>query len=359
MPPEDYFSADYRAARKSFIAACRGAGLDAVSRVHPSAQGPDGKPLFLDCAATGPRDAKKALLLISATHGVEGYFGSAVQSGLLREGLSAPPGARIVLIHALNPYGFAWNRRVDENNVDLNRNFVDHAHPPVNIAYELLKEAAAPRAIDAPAMARADALLQSYAQSHGAFALQDALTRGQYRHPDGLIFGGHGESWSAQMLRAIAGEDLARVESLIALDFHTGLGEKGAGELIVEDMPGTHAHARAQAIWGAAARSSTAGESLSASLTGTLEQGLQALLGDRQMTFAVLEVGTAPVGRVLRALRRDNWLHNFAAPAEAARMGAQIAREMRAAFYCDEPAWKRAVFAQAQKAVAAARKALQ
>ena len=57
MSPDEFFPADYRSARKAFIAACRGAGIDVVSRVHPSAQGPDGKPLFLDAAAIGPREA--------------------------------------------------------------------------------------------------------------------------------------------------------------------------------------------------------------------------------------------------------------------------------------------------------------
>jgi hypothetical protein len=359
MAPEDYFSADYRAARKAFIAACQGAGIDVVSRVHPSAKGPDGKPLFLDTAAIGPRDARKALLLISGTHGVEGYFGSAVQTGLLRRGLVTPKDARIVLLHALNPYGFAWNRRVNEENVDLNRNFVDHAKPPVNIEYELLKDAIAPRSITPEAMAASDAMLDAYAQSHGAFALQDALTRGQYRHPSGLFFGGMGESWSAKMLHAVLGEDLARVKELIALDFHTGLGESGAGEIVIEDPPGTPGHARALGIWGAAARSATAGESLSAILNGTIEQGLQNRLGDCRIDCAVLEVGTSPVPAVLLALRRDNWLHNFAAPEERAALGPVIAREMRDAFYCDRPEWKQAVWSLAENAVAAALAALQ
>ncbi|HEY5346952.1 MAG TPA: DUF2817 domain-containing protein [Rhizomicrobium sp.] len=357
MSPEDYFPRHYRAARKAFVAACQSAGIDVISRVHPTAQGPDGKPLFLDSAAIGPRDAKKALLLISGTHGVEGYFGSGVQTGLLREGLAAPKDARIVLLHALNPYGFAWDRRVNEENVDLNRNFVDHARPPVNIEYELLKSAIAPRDISPEAMAAAEAMLDGYAQSHGAFELQDAITRGQYRHADGLFFGGARECWSAKMLRAVLGEDLARVKELTVLDFHTGLGTSGAGELIVEDLPGSAAHDRALRIWGAAARSSTAGESVSAILTGTIEQGLQSWLGEAAMTFAVLEVGTCP--DVLTALRRDNWLHNFAAPDEAALAGAGIAREMRDAFYCDEPEWKRAVWRQAQNAVNAALKALE
>src|SRR4051812_11246297 len=142
MPPspERYFPPDYRQGRKAFIAACEKAGIDSIARVHPSAKGPDGKPLFIDSAAIGPRGAKRALLLIAGTHGVEGYFGSGAETGLLSEGLSAPDGVRIVLVHALNPFGFAWARRVNEENVDLNRNFVDPAHPPNNPVYAPLAD---------------------------------------------------------------------------------------------------------------------------------------------------------------------------------------------------------------------------
>ncbi|MFX7984992.1 DUF2817 domain-containing protein, partial [Acinetobacter baumannii] len=33
----------------------------------------------------------------------------------------------LLLVHAVNPYGFAHLRRVNEDNVDLNRNSVDFA----------------------------------------------------------------------------------------------------------------------------------------------------------------------------------------------------------------------------------------
>ena len=40
-----------------------------------------------------------------------------------------PADVRVVMIHALNPYGMAWVRRVNEDNVDLNRNFIDWSEP--------------------------------------------------------------------------------------------------------------------------------------------------------------------------------------------------------------------------------------
>ena len=46
----------------------------------------------------------------------------------------------IVLLHASNPYGFAWGRRVNEDNVDLNRNFVDFDAPlPENPGYNEIR----------------------------------------------------------------------------------------------------------------------------------------------------------------------------------------------------------------------------
>ena len=260
---QKHFPADYRKARAAFIAACERAGLGVITRVHPSASGPDGKPVFMDTAVIGPRESGTALLLISGTHGVEGYFGSGVQTGLLREGLAKrlKKGAKIVLLHALNPFGFAWNRRVNENNADINRNFVDHRRPPRNAAYDLLAAAIAPKVISPEAIHEANAELNAYARKYGAFRLQQAISAGQYNHADGLYYGGPAPSWSAVMLRDVLKEEIGDVKRLTVIDFHTGLGGCGDAEMITEDLPGSSAYRRAKALWGALVRSSEAGES--------------------------------------------------------------------------------------------------
>lgn len=64
-----------------------------------------------------------ALVVLSGTHGVEGYAGGAVQLGLLRSLPKHKDNKQcIVLVHALNPFGWAMLRRWNENGVDLNRN---------------------------------------------------------------------------------------------------------------------------------------------------------------------------------------------------------------------------------------------
>ena len=351
--PEQHFPSDYRAARAAFVAAAEAAGLGVTSRVHPSVRGRDGKPLFLDTACIGPRDAQKALLLISGTHGVEGYFGSGTQTGLLREGLAGrvPEGVQLVMLHAFNPFGFSWDRRVNEDNADVNRNFVDHASPPVNQDYAALADAIAPKDISSEAMKTANARLRGYGETHGLFALQAAISTGQYAFPDGIYYGGAQPSWSALMLKDIFREELAHVKQLVAIDFHTGLGESGAAELIIEDAPGTPAFARAKAMWGARVQS-TAGGSLSPPLTGTLDEAVARLMGAGETTFAALEVGTRPTTTVFKALRLDNWLHLHAGLAHP--RAAEIKRLIRDTFYPDTAGWKRAVWAHAHETVSAA-----
>ena len=352
--PECYFPADYRAARAAFSAAAEAAGLGVTTRVHPTAKGPDDRPLFLDTVTAGAREAKRALLLISGTHGVEGYFGSGAQTGLLRENIAArvPDGAKLVMLHALNPFGFAWNRRVNEDNADINRNFVDHANPPVNADYARLAAAIAPKDISPEAMKAANVELRAYAKSHGDFALQAALSSGQYAYPEGLYYGGAARSWSASMLEDVFREELAAVETLVVIDFHTGLGASGAAEMIIEDKPGTPGYIRAKALWGGRVKSTADGGSLSAPLTGTIDDAVAGWMAGKALTFAALEVGTKPVRDVFEALRKDNWLHLHGGRDHP--NADVIKRQIRAAFYPDTAEWKRQVWAHACEAVDAA-----
>jgi len=89
----------YRTARRAFIAACEAAHVETVARLHPM-RGTDGKPLFMDCAAAGPRHAPKAALVV-AHDAAE----SDMLIALLRE--PPPPNARLVLVHAYDPARFA------------------------------------------------------------------------------------------------------------------------------------------------------------------------------------------------------------------------------------------------------------
>jgi hypothetical protein len=103
MPPdpETPFPPDYRTARKAFIAACAKAHADTISRAHMGKPGPDGKPVFVDSIALGPRDATRAVLVIA-----NDAHASVAITTLLHEGMAAPDGMRLVVVHALDPFAF-------------------------------------------------------------------------------------------------------------------------------------------------------------------------------------------------------------------------------------------------------------
>jgi len=125
MATSDFFAGSYAEAREKFLAAASAARAELKTFAHPSEHDPNGRALSTDVALLGPRDATRCLLLISGTHGVEGFAGSGCEVGFLEDRLyqALPRGACAVVVHAINPYGFAWLRRVNEDNVDLNRNF--------------------------------------------------------------------------------------------------------------------------------------------------------------------------------------------------------------------------------------------
>lgn len=203
---------DYREARRAFLNAATAAGLDSISRVHPTAEGRDGKPLFLDTVSIGWREAQTALLVLTGAGGADGAFGSALLTRLLKEkNIAVPEQGKVVLLHALNPFGFSWGRAVDEANIDVNHNFGDFAALPDNPAYDAL----------------AEPLVSAAAELFTRPGTAEALAHGQFRHPDGLAFGGTGPSWSHRMLLDIFREELRHARRVIVLQVGTGAGEPG------------------------------------------------------------------------------------------------------------------------------------
>lgn len=347
MNASEHFPASYAAGRDRFRALARTEGGALHVLPHP-AKGPDGGDISIDAAWFGPPDPARALLLVSATHGVEGHCGSGCQSGWLAAGgpRHLPAGVGALVIHAINPHGFAWTRRVTEDNVDLNRNFVDFDQPlPQNPAYDAIAEAVAPREWTAESRAATLKVLLGYAREHGEFALQGALQGGQYRHPGGIFFGGAAPAWSRRRFLDLANRFLGRSRAVAFIDLHTGLGPYGYGEPISMQRPGTPGNTRARDWYGKELTTPESGDSKSAIIVGTLGQGLERELKNADLTNMALEYGTQPVPDVMLALRADNWLHLHGDVGSA--QGRAIKRQVRDAFYQDHDDWKEKVLARA------------
>jgi hypothetical protein len=344
MPIDELFAADYAGARIKFRTAAEAAGAALHAYEHPSERGPGGEKLSIDVAVVGASAASRCLLLISGTHGVEGFAGSGCQVGFFRDSWygALDGNTCAVVVHALNPYGFSWIRRVNEDNVDLNRNFQDFTKAlPRNDEYDSLHALLIPSEWDGAGRAAADAQLQEFVKQHGFAALQAAISGGQYTRPDGLFFGGLAETWSSAMFKEIIGTRVPQTTTrLVAIDIHTGLGPVAYGEPIVVGGSEDH-NALAKARFGAEVKTLTSGESASAILTGTLADAFDSWRTERDITFLGLEFGTKPVTDVLAALRGDHWLH---AQHRDSPLRPKIKSAIRDAFYVDASYWRAAVY---------------
>ncbi len=347
----DYFSDTYKEARSKFLVAAIRAGGNLEHYRNPNL-GIEGEELFTDVATFNLPGAKSVLVLGSGTHGVEGFAGSAVQVGLLREGFTEnlPGDTGLLFYHALNPYGFSHLRRFNEDNVDLNRNFVDHskAYPP-NPAYNELAGLIEPDALSTWQDIRARLVLAWYRITKGKLWLQTAISQGQYEHPKGLFFGGNAKTWSNHTLQRIIDRHLTLVSRVVLIDFHTGLGEYRAAEVIAGAGPGNPSDERMLKWWGNRVKTPDAGDAVSPPISGSLKHGFIRLLPGVDVTAVSLEFGTSPLSEVLWALRAENYLHHHGSMALADAPA--IKAEIKRVFYPDTADWKRAVWRQAKEVV--------
>ena len=352
MTIEHQLPPTYAQARAEVLAAASRRGAEVTSFPHP-ATGREGEELAIDVATVGPDDADSVVVIVSGTHGVEGYAGSALQRWWLDERADElPAGVRVVIIHALNPVGFSWVRRVNEDNVDLNRNFVDWSQtPPSNDGYTEIADLLVPTEWDEATQAETTNALLEVAGAVGIERFQEMVSSGQYDHPTGIFHGGSGPVWSHRWAAEHLPEIVGTARRLCLLDLHTGLGPWGHGELISVDEIGSDAYDRGTAWWGDV-RSMSDGESVSADLSGDWLRALPTWVPDIEVTAVAIEYGTVDVITVLQSLRADAWLHAHGDP--TADSAAAIRAQVRAAFVDDDPAWLAAVIARFDEVSAAA-----
>jgi len=346
MNSADSFSVDYAQARSKFCEQVTANG-GTFERIRHPERGPDGGDLSTDIAWFGPRTAEKVLVTISATHGVEGFCGSGAQVDWLRRGEAArlPAGVAVLVVHALNPYGFAWLRRVTQENVDLNRNWVDFAAAlPENAEYDELSDVLCPKEWTPASQQATGALMGEFIARRGIAAFQQAASGGQYRHPTGIFFGGSAPTWSRRTQTAIFENHLRQAGKIAIIDFHTGLGPWGYGEQIVNVRRDGTEFERARAWYGAAVTSPLAGNSTSARVAGGALGAIQTVVPQAEVTGMALEIGTLPALDVLQALRADAWLHTHGDLKSP--QGQAIKMQIRSAFYGDADDWKGMVAGQ-------------
>jgi hypothetical protein len=346
---------DYPTTRRRFLALAEAEGATVEHHDHPRT-GPGGEELATDVARFGPApgQADTVVVVASGTHGVEGHAGSGLQELLLTCGRlgGLPPGVAVLLVHAVNPYGMAWSRRVDHENIDVNRNFVDFDGPLPGLGrYEQIDPLLNPVQLDLGDSSWQDALWAFVAEVGLTEAFR-AITGGQYHRPTGMQFGGRGPSWSRRTLQAIWARHLAGAGAVLNLDVHTGLGPCG-GITLFQTADDGEAAAEVAARWFPAVLRADRPQTSDPLQVGVLGPGLDDATGEATLSVPiVVEFGSLEDAVVLGAMRADNWLHAHGDP--ASELGERIRAATRDAFFVDDEGWRGSVAEQGMATIHAA-----
>ena len=340
MNHDDCFANSYIQARRNFLNACSPTATFIKSWQHPL-RGIAAEKLYLDLAWFGDLAAKKVLVLVSGTHGVEGYCGSGIQVSSIMTGwhLQADRDVAIAMIHGLNPYGMSHLRRVNEDGVDINRNFIDFSQPlPKNAFYDDLADVIVPSQwTEVTQVETLDRIVEYlYSSASGI----EALAQGQYDYWYAPFYGGEVATWSNRVFNQIIDRYLLDKQAVGLLDYHTGLGQYATGQLmsLAEDPQKENI---ASQVWSDKLVVTGSAKSVAAyQPQGTLISALENKLSHTCIA-AAYEFGTIRETEVFHALRADHWLQAYGDL--NSQQAKNIKRNLLAAFYCDRSDWKETI----------------
>lgn len=308
--------------------------------------------LTTDAFWLGARDAKEVLVLISGTHGVEGYCGSAIQSFILQaiEGgrLTLQSHQALLVIHGLNSWGMQHARRCDQDGIDLNRNFVDFNHlPPSSEKY-----AQWIKVLDIPNLEQRQQALKQLELTWGRSEYEKVISGGQYTHAWAPFYGGTQASFASGVIDDVIDHWQLHERCLVVIDLHTGLGPWAFGELICDHDVDSNGSAFAYKLFGDAVALAQTGESFSVVKKGLLDYRWHELMHE-QGCFLTLEFGTYNTDALFEVVLNDHlFWHHQTEPSE--QQVAQQRQAMMHHFYPQDTLWRQAVLFKAWQVVARA-----
>jgi len=346
----DFFSPDYFAARDRFRTTVQGLG-GRSDALQLAVRGPQKQELTIDIGRFGSDKPRYVLLHSSGIHGVEGFAGSAIQLQFLDRMPALPHDAAVLLVHTLNPFGMAWLRRCNENNVDLNRNFLgpEDRYEGMPQGYAALDHFLNP--LDKPRLEMFHAKVLTLVVRHGVRFLKEAIASGQYERPDGLFFGGKKLEEGPRLYQEYLITKLNSAERIIAIDVHTGLGKWGRDALLVKP----EFFGRMHSIFGERVQPLQAEGVVAYHVRGGIQDVFVRAMPRADVWFIGQEFGTQPVLQVLRKLREENRWRRLA-PGSAADQRAKA--NLKEAFCPSSSAWREAVLRRGDEVIQQALRAI-
>jgi len=299
---EKFFSADYENARARF----RELADELKARTFSCSVCSE-EDLTIDVAVIGQSN-KPAVVVSSGVHGVEGFFGSAIQLALMFQFTKDPKflstcPCQFILIHAVNPYGFKNLRRCNEDNIDLNRNFLEEPKTYTGSpeGYSDLDRFLNPKSSPRFDFFLLRALCKIF--SVGMDKVTTSVAKGQYDFPHGLFFGGSKPSKSYEVIKNDMKNWFGDVDRILLIDFHTGLGKHGTYEIFPCGAKDTGWYRKHFPTKVGVSPYEVEGDFATWFKNQNLATSVRSVLA---------EFGTYRIVRVLSALRNENRLHHFA-----------------------------------------------
>ncbi|MDA2936814.1 M14 family metallopeptidase [Acidobacteria bacterium AH-259-A15] len=345
--PHKFFSSTYSQARDRFREAAINAGAT-VDELELGASGPNNEKLTINIAWLGAKEPERVLLHTSGLHGVEGFVGSAIQVQLLNN----PPQLRdtdtVVLVHGINAYGMAWLRRVNESNVDLNRNCLgpteqyEGAPDGYHKLNTLLNPQSSPKLFDI-----FYAGVAWYILRYGFSNLRQAVAGGQYHYPHGLFFGGDKLEQSPALLLEWLKQKLVGVRHIGAIDVHTGLGKYGVDSLDVSYDPKSEPFKQLKDRLGERITTHDP-HGVFYRVRGSFLEALGREMPQVDWACVLQEFGTFHVLRVLKALREENRWHHYG---QKDQLDHSAKQGLLQAFCPDDDRWRREILSRGRELV--------
>jgi len=178
------------------------------------------------------------LVHMSGVHGIEGYLGSSIQEKILSTIATGFQDAKInvILVHAVNPFGMSWYRRVNAENIDLNRNGIADNDRPINKDNSLFADFLQSKSAGDFLKSAAPTVIQL--AKLGLKRSSQAIAGGQWEYPLGLFYGGLEVQEEIKILTASLKQLTPTAKKYFVIDVHTGLGPWAKDSLLVNsDQP--------------------------------------------------------------------------------------------------------------------------
>ncbi len=171
---------------------------------------------------------KTTLVLTSGLHGIEGYVGHIMLETFISEKLNQLKETEVIIYHPINPFGMAYYRRVNEENVDLNRNFSTNHFTSSNDDYRKALRFFKTKSYYIPFFSNMRFLMNVIVTllTTGVSSFKRATLLGQHELEEGIYYQGNQYQKSTEYMIDEIKNLNTDPKPLIWIDLHTGYGPK-------------------------------------------------------------------------------------------------------------------------------------